>query len=48
MSNFPKNAPSIRNPKKPNTKTKVKYYPGLGYAPVKQARLKGERKGYNV
>ena len=48
MPKFPKNAPSIRNPKKPS-KTDVKYYPGLGYAPtIKQARLAGQRKGYNV
>ena len=49
MPNFPKNAPSIRNPKKPTSKTNVKYYPGLGYAPtIKEASLKGQRKGCNV
>ena len=49
MAKFPKNAPSIRNPKKPSNKTNVKNFPGLGYAPtIKQARLPGQRKGYNV
>jgi len=36
---------------KPPTKTPVKYYPGLGYAPVRQAKhrpLKGEQPHRNV
>jgi len=41
--------PSIKDAK-PATSTPVKYYPGLGIAPIgKQAkRLPSERKGYNV
>ena len=40
--------PSIKDAK-PAKKTNVKYYPGLGIAPVKQAkRLPSQRKGYNV
>ena len=41
--------PSIKDAKPASKKTNVKYYPGLGYAPVKQAkRLPSQRKGYNV
>lgn len=41
--------PSIKDAK-PATKTPVKLYPGLGYAPTikKAIRLPGQRKGYNV
>ena len=40
--------PSIKDAK-PSKSTPVKYYPGLGVAPtIKQAKLPGERKGYNV
>ena len=40
--------PSIKDAK-PTKSTPVKYYPGLGVAPtIKQAKLPGQRKGYNV
>ena len=41
--------PSIKDIK-PATKTNVKYDPHMGvFAPtIKQAKLKGQRKGYNV
>ena len=43
--------PSRHDPVPTPTSTPVKYYPGLGYAPVKKAKhrpVKGERKNYNV
>ena len=38
MSDFPKNAPSIKDAK-PRKKTNVKKYPGLGYAPTIEEQL---------